>query len=893
MGGILFFLLIVLVAWTLNLPKSQHFISDQNHERSNDMHTALCSLSPPEIQHSSEERPDGNQLLYLETPMVYHPHAGFPKLTTPMWCGEPGVEAVIILSIDDLHDPESFDHFLNPILKRLKQFTGGRSPLSIMANKTDPQNPILQSWVKAGLNIEVHTSSHPCPLLRRDDFEGALNEVASCIDQVFTISGNIPVAFRMPCCDSQNSVSPRFYSEIFLRPTPMNHMLRIDSSIFLLLTPQDPDIPQSYITDSNGRSIFKKYIPSRDYVNYIENYPYPYLIHNAVWEFPCIIPSDWQGALQSEHNSSQTLEDLKRALDAVVIKKGVFVLCMHPNDLTRNNQVVDFIDYAEARYGKKIKFLNFKEAYKRLLIYLLGGTPVYSLNRSDNGVRLLDLNNDGYLDVVVANPEKKETRIWDPHSEAWSKISFPLTIVDKEGRQRGVKFVRVQKDGCVSMLLKTEKKWAFHHFNRSSWGPMVPHNSILPKEADEIYSLRKGKDRGLRVIDSNGDGFSDLVFNNERHNFTFLWNPEEQRWLLSSARLPRTSLITDKSGMDRGHRFIDLNGDGLLDSVCSNEKEYSVALYRGENRGWPEVSFSGKQGRPSPDAIPPIVERGSLMGAWFRGRNLYIQNERTGSQRTRILKYVFPPFLNTQVVGLWNFEEVRHEGKNGIALPGKGDGNAPQYINEVPCTQVYDPLTGKKRPNSLAVRFDGKNDYLRLVLAKNNNFHDRDLTLSQTLEAFIRLESSPPRRDYVGLLLGRWVQHSKEGDQFAVFLHGDMSMEAHAQSEVGYFQWSHSSGRGGRLEEGKWHHIAAVYWYDEENRTAHVRLYQDYHLVSENSFEAEGPLSSTSLPYQVGGEGDALTGPFRFIHATFDEVRITSGILRPEHFLRCKKKAKF
>ena len=31
------------------------------------------------------------------------------------------------------------------------------------------------------------------------------------------IPGNKPVAFRMPCCDSMNTVSPRFFSEIFAK----------------------------------------------------------------------------------------------------------------------------------------------------------------------------------------------------------------------------------------------------------------------------------------------------------------------------------------------------------------------------------------------------------------------------------------------------------------------------------------------------------------------------------------------------------------------------------------------------------------------------------------------------------------------------------------------------
>ena len=34
-----------------------------------------------------------------------------------------------------------------------------------------------------------------------------------------------PVSFRMPCCDSMNSVSPRFFTEIFGKTTPGGNFL--------------------------------------------------------------------------------------------------------------------------------------------------------------------------------------------------------------------------------------------------------------------------------------------------------------------------------------------------------------------------------------------------------------------------------------------------------------------------------------------------------------------------------------------------------------------------------------------------------------------------------------------------------------------------------------------
>ena len=44
----------------------------------------------------------GSRLTYLDEQNPYYPHPTFPRLTTPMWVGEEGVDAVILLSIDDM-----------------------------------------------------------------------------------------------------------------------------------------------------------------------------------------------------------------------------------------------------------------------------------------------------------------------------------------------------------------------------------------------------------------------------------------------------------------------------------------------------------------------------------------------------------------------------------------------------------------------------------------------------------------------------------------------------------------------------------------------------------------------------------------------------------------------
>src|ERR1051326_3088040 len=190
----------------------------------------------------------GNRLVYLEESDPLYPGLEFPRLTTPQWVGEAGVEAVVILAIDDMRDPQKYEQFLRPILDRLKAMDG-RAPLSIFCNQLDPQDPQLQAWLHEGLSLEVHTLTHPCPLLAGSNFVAAAATYHDCVDLLQRVPGNRPAAFRMPCCDSMNSPSPRFYAEIFNRVSPGGGFLTIDSSVMNLTTSKDRSLPRDLVLD--------------------------------------------------------------------------------------------------------------------------------------------------------------------------------------------------------------------------------------------------------------------------------------------------------------------------------------------------------------------------------------------------------------------------------------------------------------------------------------------------------------------------------------------------------------------------------------------------------------------------------------------------------------------
>lgn len=554
-----------------------------------------------------------DRLFYLSQVEPYLPNKDFPKLTTPQWVGEPGVEAVVVLAIDDMHEPGRYETYLRPILNRLKAIDG-RAPVSIMTNTVKPDDPRLQAWLKEGLSFEVHTISHPCPLLQKGDFAKAAKDYHDCVDLINKIPGNKPVAFRMPCCDSINSPSPRFYAEIFNKVSPGGHFLTIDSSVFTLFTPDDPSLPRELVFDPDGRERFRKYLPFRSFVNTIENYPYPYVIGGLCWEFPCIVPSDWEGQNIHKPANPQTLVDMKAALDLVVLKQGVFNLVFHPYGWIKPEQVVELIDHAVKKHGKKVKFLNFREAQERLNKNLLKGTSLRQSNGKEGDVELRDLNRDGFMDVL-GDP----VRIWQKDQSAWKEKRLPAAS-EMIARRRytyktlfaqGMVFVDLDEDGHrdqvvsndiiyeVSLFDPATKGWTrkvmsglagdrgalpkitthgtnngFFVHGRSLWW-QNENTDKLPDHVDRrsfddllknVPRMAKPPRAALRSLQT-APGFKAELMACEplvKDPIAFEWGADGKLWVVEMGDYP---LGTDGKGKPGGVvRFLeDTNGDGVYD----------------------------------------------------------------------------------------------------------------------------------------------------------------------------------------------------------------------------------------------------------------------------------------------------------------------------------------
>ena len=590
---------------------------------------------------------DGNRLAYLDDDSPFWPTAKSPKFITPQWIGEPGVEAAVILSIDDLRgDPVKWETYVRPVLERLKQIDG-RAPFSIFCNKFDPAHPQFQTWLKEGVSLEVHTIDHPCPCLGALDFAAASRTTHDCVDLLASIPGNKPVAFRMPCCDSMNSSSPRFFAEILSGTSAGGRWLSASSSVSMIFT------------DGENRARFAKYQPQElrpptkvkfdRFSGDIADYPYPYLVGKKCVEFPFVVPSDWQGYNAIGSKNPQTTADWKAALDTTVAARGLMTLVVHPHGWSEPAQLVELIDYAVAKYGKRVKFLNIREALERIEKNAFGGEAV----RGEGSVQMLDVNGDGFMDVMAGRHSETTTRLWQEKENAWHESKTPFYPDSMRfGMVRGkVVAISVPRplgaiDGELFRGHSPASEW-----HEQSWRPVRELVAGLPMVFPE---KRSAQDDGARLRDFDNDGICELVIANDAQSRIFRWSESGAKWEPADFQLPENIRIADAEGRDNGLRFVDLNGDGFLDIFQSNERGHAIYLWAGKvrpdlgwTRGWShKVAVAAT---PSPQltdsSILPFVKDGKNYGGWFHKGHVVWQNEDTHRLTAHVSRIAFADLI--------------------------------------------------------------------------------------------------------------------------------------------------------------------------------------------------------------------------------------------------------
>src|SRR5439155_11140062 len=170
----------------------------------------------------------------------------------------------------------------------------------------------------------------------------------------------------------------------------------------------------------------------------------------------------------------------------------------------------------------------FHEAEERLNKYLLGGQPLrHPKTGGDNGVRLLDVNHDRYLDVVISQEELHQTRVWSPKTRSWQAGDFPRFLSGMGVRSGAVRFGIVRSDGSASFLFRNEQEAGAWSFDGGRWvEDKELLNGLTVHGKPLLTGMASGADLGARLRDLDGDGRCELI----ARESVFTWSPQKKTW---------------------------------------------------------------------------------------------------------------------------------------------------------------------------------------------------------------------------------------------------------------------------------------------------------------------------------------------------------------------------
>ena len=215
-------------------------------------------------------------------------------------------------------------------------------------------------------------------------------------------------------------------------------------------------------------------------------------------------------------------------------------------------------------------------------------------------MRVLDVNNDGYMDVLIGRAEPGQeqrsslTRIWRPSEKTWDAAAAPFSLLDRQAdgtvTESHVSFGILQENGYATAIQLSNSgeavsRWDFDGHRWIRAGDANAFKSSLAEWHGRVADV------GIRLRDLDADGKSELVIGNPecRKVYRLVAN----RWELLPWSLPERVTVVDAYGGDTGLRFVDLFADGSLDLVFSNAQRCAAWEFVSIEHGWSRQVFDG------------------------------------------------------------------------------------------------------------------------------------------------------------------------------------------------------------------------------------------------------------------------------------------------------------
>jgi RHS repeat-associated protein len=215
------------------------------------------------------------------------------------------------------------------------------------------------------------------------------------------------------------------------------------------------------------------------------------------------------------------------------------------------------------------------------------------VNYTSGGCYLIDINGDGKADIVCRGAAGNGVWInnghgWDP-STNWSVPTelggYCVNFLYGKGgyNDYGVRFVDLNGDGLVDIIQKSSgngrdisRVWLNTGLGwvEDLSGAWNMPEAIVAWNSVAYFWL----DQGIRFIDINNDGLTDIVQSDVLQNKSAVWLNTGNGWVPNDAWIPSSGMYFTNTGF----RMVDLNLDGIPDEFMAQTGSYaqkSVKLY--------------------------------------------------------------------------------------------------------------------------------------------------------------------------------------------------------------------------------------------------------------------------------------------------------------------------